>query len=176
MKEKNNCSWGQNCDYGKEYAITTFSKTWAFYNENQILFFSFKIQIWEILSDFIARKTSLWLFATAIEELPKNMKKKKVLFRSFHNLFKTKILSPFAMYLSLWENIIPNLFSPFSFCGQDLVRQFLFDGVDSLGSKTFLDYFPEYRLENGTVNNRRSMMGKSYETRPWNSKGEFIGG
>jgi phytochromobilin:ferredoxin oxidoreductase len=56
------------------------------------------------------------------------------------------------------------------------VRQFLFDGVDSLGSKTFLDYFPEYRLENGTVNNKRSMMGKSYETRPWNSQGEFIGG
>ncbi|KAJ4772570.1 Phycoerythrobilin:ferredoxin oxidoreductase [Rhynchospora pubera] len=57
---------------------------------------------------------------------------------------------------------------------KDLVRQFLFDGVDSLGSKTFLDYFPEYRLENGTVNKKRSMVGKSYETRPWNSAGEFI--
>ncbi|XP_078178988.1 phytochromobilin:ferredoxin oxidoreductase, chloroplast / phytochromobilin synthase (HY2) isoform X1 [Carex rostrata] len=59
---------------------------------------------------------------------------------------------------------------------KDLVRQFLFDGVDSLGSKTFLDYFPEYRLENGAVNKRRSMVGKSYETRPWNPQGEFIGG
>lgn len=56
------------------------------------------------------------------------------------------------------------------------MRQFLFDGVDSLGSKAFLDYFPEYRLENGAVNKKRSMVGKSYETRPWNSRGEFIGG
>ncbi|KAK3419611.1 hypothetical protein EUGRSUZ_G00241 [Eucalyptus grandis] len=32
------------------------------------------------------------------------------------------------------------------------VRSFLFDGVDSLGSKTFLDYFPEYPCQEGRVN------------------------
>ncbi|OWM69159.1 hypothetical protein CDL15_Pgr025346 [Punica granatum] len=58
---------------------------------------------------------------------------------------------------------------------KDVVRNFLFEGVDSLGTKSFLDYFPEYRCEDGTVNEKRSMMGKSFESRPWNSKGEFIG-
>ncbi|GMH11461.1 hypothetical protein Nepgr_013302 [Nepenthes gracilis] len=58
---------------------------------------------------------------------------------------------------------------------KDLLRIFLFNGVDELGSKTFLDYFPEYKLEDGTVNDKRSIMGKSFENRPWNSKGEFIG-
>lgn len=58
---------------------------------------------------------------------------------------------------------------------RDLVRNFLFEGVDSLGTKTFLDYFPEYRHEDGSVIQKRSVIGKSYETRPWNSKGEFIG-
>ncbi|KAK3419610.1 hypothetical protein EUGRSUZ_G00240 [Eucalyptus grandis] len=32
------------------------------------------------------------------------------------------------------------------------VRSFLFHGVDSLGSKTFLDYFPEYPCQEGRVN------------------------
>ncbi|KAH7667864.1 Phytochromobilin:ferredoxin oxidoreductase protein [Dioscorea alata] len=58
---------------------------------------------------------------------------------------------------------------------KDLVRNFLFEGADSLGTKTFLDYFPEYRREDGSVNQKRSVIGKSYETRPWNSNGEFIG-
>ncbi|XP_048139746.1 phytochromobilin:ferredoxin oxidoreductase, chloroplastic isoform X1 [Rhodamnia argentea] len=58
---------------------------------------------------------------------------------------------------------------------KNVVRSFLFDGVDSLGSKTFLDYFPEYRCEEGRVNEKRSMIGKSFATRPWNPKGEFIG-
>lgn len=56
-----------------------------------------------------------------------------------------------------------------------MVRNFLFDGVDTQGSKSFLDYFPEYRCEDGTINEKRSMMGKSFESRPWNSEGEFIG-
>ncbi|XP_030456757.1 phytochromobilin:ferredoxin oxidoreductase, chloroplastic [Syzygium oleosum] len=58
---------------------------------------------------------------------------------------------------------------------KNVVRSFLFDGVDSLGSKTFLDYFPEYRCEEGRVNEKRSMIGKSFATRPWNRKGEYIG-
>ncbi|XP_049348040.1 phytochromobilin:ferredoxin oxidoreductase, chloroplastic [Solanum verrucosum] len=63
--------------------------------------------------------------------------------------------------------------------GEDLaknvIREFLFNGVSDLGSKTFLDYFPEYRCEDGKVNEKRSMIGKSFENRPWNARGEFIG-
>lgn len=58
---------------------------------------------------------------------------------------------------------------------KELLRNFLFKGVDELGTKSFLDYFPEYRLEDGKVSNKRSMMGKSFEQRPWDDKGEFIG-
>ncbi|KAJ6302994.1 hypothetical protein OIU77_016976 [Salix suchowensis] len=58
---------------------------------------------------------------------------------------------------------------------QDLVRNFLFDGLDELGSKGFLDYFPEYRREDGSVNEKRSILGKSFENRPWDARGEFIG-
>jgi phytochromobilin:ferredoxin oxidoreductase len=57
---------------------------------------------------------------------------------------------------------------------QDLVREFLFEGVSSLGSKSFLDYFPDYARDDGTVNRKRSMMGKSFETRPWDANGNFI--
>ncbi|OMP07563.1 Ferredoxin-dependent bilin reductase [Corchorus olitorius] len=58
---------------------------------------------------------------------------------------------------------------------KDLLRNFLFSGVDELGSKTFLDYFPEYQSEDGRINEKRSVIGKSFETRPWNAKGEFVG-
>ena len=58
---------------------------------------------------------------------------------------------------------------------QDVLRRFLFSGVDELASKNFLDYFPEYMLENGTVNEKRSVIGKSFENRPWDNRGEFIG-
>ncbi|XP_038972870.1 phytochromobilin:ferredoxin oxidoreductase, chloroplastic isoform X1 [Phoenix dactylifera] len=58
---------------------------------------------------------------------------------------------------------------------KDLLRNFLFEGVDTLGTRTFLDYFPEYRCKDGSINQRRSIIGKSYETRPWDAKGEFIG-
>ncbi|XP_074307161.1 phytochromobilin:ferredoxin oxidoreductase, chloroplastic isoform X2 [Silene latifolia] len=57
---------------------------------------------------------------------------------------------------------------------KDVLKSFLFNGVDELGSKNFLDYFPEYKLEDGTVNGKRSVMGKSYEERPWDNRGEFI--
>uniref|UniRef100_A0A453GMP0 Phytochromobilin:ferredoxin oxidoreductase, chloroplastic n=3 Tax=Aegilops tauschii subsp. strangulata TaxID=200361 RepID=A0A453GMP0_AEGTS len=59
---------------------------------------------------------------------------------------------------------------------KDLVTEFLFEGVHSLGSKSFLDYFPEYARDDGTVNKKRSMIGKSFEARPWDATGEFIGG
>ncbi|XP_078436024.1 phytochromobilin:ferredoxin oxidoreductase, chloroplast / phytochromobilin synthase (HY2) [Wolffia australiana] len=58
---------------------------------------------------------------------------------------------------------------------KDLVENFLFDGVNYLGSKQFLDYFPEYRVSDGTLNQRRSVVGKSFETRPWDDRGNFIG-
>ncbi|CAN6485920.1 unnamed protein product [Victoria cruziana] len=59
---------------------------------------------------------------------------------------------------------------------EELVRDFLFRGVDSLGSKTFLDFFPQYRCEDGTISKRRSIIGKSFKTRPWDVNGEFLGG
>ncbi|KAL2930693.1 Phytochromobilin:ferredoxin oxidoreductase chloroplastic [Bienertia sinuspersici] len=55
-----------------------------------------------------------------------------------------------------------------------VLRNFLFNGVDELGSKTFLEYFPEYKLDDGTINQKRSVMGKSCENRPWDNKGELI--
>ncbi|KAL8480021.1 hypothetical protein ACS0TY_026815 [Phlomoides rotata] len=58
---------------------------------------------------------------------------------------------------------------------KELVRSFLFNGVDELGNKTFIDYFPEYECDDGTINQKRSMIGKSFESRPWNTRGEFIG-
>ncbi|KAL3729367.1 hypothetical protein ACJRO7_026476 [Eucalyptus globulus] len=36
------------------------------------------------------------------------------------------------------------------------IEIFLFDGVDSLGCKTFLDYFPEYPCEEGRVNEKHA--------------------
>ncbi|XP_015869003.3 phytochromobilin:ferredoxin oxidoreductase, chloroplastic isoform X1 [Ziziphus jujuba] len=58
---------------------------------------------------------------------------------------------------------------------KDLLRNFLFHGIVQLGSKNFLDYFPEYRCEDGTINERRTIIGKSFESRPWDTRGEFIG-
>ncbi|KAA8549843.1 hypothetical protein F0562_001527 [Nyssa sinensis] len=58
---------------------------------------------------------------------------------------------------------------------KDLLRRFLFNGINELGSKTFLDYFPEYQSEDGTINEKRSVIGKSFENRPWDTRGEFIG-
>ncbi|KAH9741595.1 Phytochromobilin:ferredoxin oxidoreductase [Citrus sinensis] len=57
----------------------------------------------------------------------------------------------------------------------DLLGNFLFNGIKELGSKKFLDYFPEYCCEDGTVNEKRSIIGKSFEHRPWDSGGEFVG-
>ncbi|XP_050368587.1 phytochromobilin:ferredoxin oxidoreductase, chloroplastic isoform X3 [Argentina anserina] len=57
---------------------------------------------------------------------------------------------------------------------KDLLVNFLFNGINNLGSKSFLDYFPEYCCDDGTINHNRSMIGKSYENRPWDRKGEFV--
>lgn len=58
---------------------------------------------------------------------------------------------------------------------KDVVKKFLFNGVNELGNKTFLDYFPEYELEDGSINEKRSIVGKSFENRPWDTRGRFIG-
>ncbi|PKU83220.1 phytochromobilin:ferredoxin oxidoreductase, chloroplastic [Dendrobium catenatum] len=58
---------------------------------------------------------------------------------------------------------------------REMIRHFLFEGVDSLGTKTFLDYFPEYHCVDGSINQKRSIIGKAYKTRPWDAGGEFIG-
>nr|GMD16472.1 phytochromobilin:ferredoxin oxidoreductase, chloroplastic isoform X1 [Ipomoea batatas] len=58
---------------------------------------------------------------------------------------------------------------------KELTMNFLFNGTGELGSKSFLDYFPEYKLEDGSINEKRSMVGKSFENRPWDAEGNFIG-
>ncbi|XP_027939378.1 phytochromobilin:ferredoxin oxidoreductase, chloroplastic isoform X3 [Vigna unguiculata] len=58
---------------------------------------------------------------------------------------------------------------------KDLLKNFLFNGVDELGSKTFYDYFPHYCTQEGTLNKKGNIIGKSFENRPWDSRGEFIG-
>ncbi|KAF6171627.1 hypothetical protein GIB67_030393, partial [Kingdonia uniflora] len=37
------------------------------------------------------------------------------------------------------------------------------------------EHVKEYRCEDGTINEKRSMNGKSFETRPWDTGGEFVG-
>ncbi|XP_012568700.1 phytochromobilin:ferredoxin oxidoreductase, chloroplastic isoform X2 [Cicer arietinum] len=58
---------------------------------------------------------------------------------------------------------------------KDLLRSFLFNGVDELGSKKFDDYFPHYNGEEGTLNKKGGIIGKSFENRPWDARGEFLG-
>ncbi|KAG4964257.1 hypothetical protein JHK85_039232 [Glycine max] len=57
---------------------------------------------------------------------------------------------------------------------KDMLRSFLFNGVDELGSKTFNDYFPQYCCQEGNLNKKGNIIGKSFENRPWNARGEFI--
>ncbi|KAI5432671.1 phytochromobilin:ferredoxin oxidoreductase, chloroplastic [Lathyrus oleraceus] len=58
---------------------------------------------------------------------------------------------------------------------KDLLRSFLFNGVDELGSKTFNDYFSHYLDEEGTLNKKGGVVGKSFENRPWDATGNFLG-
>ncbi|KAH9539902.1 hypothetical protein CY35_15G080800 [Sphagnum magellanicum] len=64
------------------------------------------------------------------------------------------------------------------FYGQGLceayMEHFLFAGLDNLGSKTFLDYFPQFQDANGSVCKLRSKVAKSYPVRPWDKDGNFI--
>ncbi|OAE31664.1 hypothetical protein AXG93_3384s1380 [Marchantia polymorpha subsp. ruderalis] len=53
------------------------------------------------------------------------------------------------------------------------IEDYLFHGLKTLGTKSFLDYFPEYRTEDDTVSKQRSMVGKSFSTRPWDEHGNF---
>jgi phytochromobilin:ferredoxin oxidoreductase len=54
------------------------------------------------------------------------------------------------------------------------MEHFLFAGLDNLGSKTFLDYFPQFRDADGSVSKQRSKVGKSHLVRPWDKDGNFI--
>lgn len=54
------------------------------------------------------------------------------------------------------------------------VSEFLFNGVTSMGKESFLDYFPEYRSEDGSIKKERSVIGKSCFFRPWDKEGNFI--
>lgn len=56
---------------------------------------------------------------------------------------------------------------------QKYIREFLFNGVNTLGDKEFLDYFPEYRGADGSIIKQRSVVGKAYGERPWNKDGIF---
>ena len=56
-----------------------------------------------------------------------------------------------------------------------MVKEFLFNGVNEIGKKTFLDYFPEYESGDGSIIEKRSIVGKSFEERPWDARGVFIG-
>nr|XP_027186832.1 phytochromobilin:ferredoxin oxidoreductase, chloroplastic-like [Cicer arietinum] len=58
---------------------------------------------------------------------------------------------------------------------KDLLRSFLFNGVNELGSKKFHDYFPHYNGEEGSLNKKGGIIGKSFENRPWDARGEFLG-
>lgn len=57
---------------------------------------------------------------------------------------------------------------------QDYIHGFLFDGLHSLGLKGFLDYFPQYRLPDGSICKKRSMAGRSYTSRPWDDQGRLL--
>lgn len=56
------------------------------------------------------------------------------------------------------------------------IKDFLFNGVTTLGTETFLDYFPEYRCADGSMNKDRSVAGKSCMHRPWDEHGNFTTG
>ncbi|XP_059067021.1 phytochromobilin:ferredoxin oxidoreductase, chloroplastic isoform X2 [Cryptomeria japonica] len=57
---------------------------------------------------------------------------------------------------------------------EEFISDFLFNGALTLGDKRFLDFFPEYKCADGTINKKRSMAGKSFSKRPWNEDGSLI--
>eukprot|EP00850_Spirogloea_muscicola_P021894 SM000266S09839 [mRNA] locus=s266:38098:40174:- [translate_table: standard] len=54
------------------------------------------------------------------------------------------------------------------------IHNFLFDGLQSMGTKSFLDYFPDYQEADGSITKRRSVAGKRYSTRPWDYHGRLL--
>ncbi|KAL3677947.1 hypothetical protein R1sor_020903 [Riccia sorocarpa] len=56
---------------------------------------------------------------------------------------------------------------------ETFIEEYLFQGLKTLGAKSFLDYFPQYRTENNNISRHRSMVGKSFSTRPWDEHGNF---
>lgn len=54
------------------------------------------------------------------------------------------------------------------------IHEFLFDGLATLGTKTFVDYFPQYRQSDGSMCRKRSILGRSYATRPWDENGRLV--
>lgn len=57
---------------------------------------------------------------------------------------------------------------------EELILDFLFNGALTLGSKKFLDFFPEYKCADGSINKQRSMAGKSFSKRPWDRDGRVL--
>ncbi|GJP69856.1 hypothetical protein CLOP_g862 [Closterium sp. NIES-67] len=57
---------------------------------------------------------------------------------------------------------------------EEFIEGFLFAGSHELGTKAFLDYFPDYRMEDGSIAKKRSMKGKAYSSRPWDASGKLI--
>jgi hypothetical protein len=45
---------------------------------------------------------------------------------------------------------------------QRYISEFMFNGVNTLGTKGFLDYFPEYNMSDGSISKQRSVLGRSY--------------
>ncbi|KAF5182885.1 phytochromobilin:ferredoxin oxidoreductase protein, partial [Thalictrum thalictroides] len=56
-----------------------------------------------------------------------------------------------------------------------IMNSFLFNGIKALGCKEFRKHFLEYRCEDGTINQKHNVIGKSFHMRPWDSGGNFIG-
>lgn len=57
---------------------------------------------------------------------------------------------------------------------EELILDFLFNGALTLGSKRFLDFFPEYKCADGSINKKRSMEGKAFSKRPWDRDGRVL--
>uniref|UniRef100_A0A803N5Q7 Phytochromobilin:ferredoxin oxidoreductase n=1 Tax=Chenopodium quinoa TaxID=63459 RepID=A0A803N5Q7_CHEQI len=115
----------------------------------------------------------IWTRFTSSQE------KHDILFDAFSDYYKTWLdLMEHAVEETAADQIMLNSEAQHKYltwrAEKNLLRSFLFNGVDELGSKTFLDYFPEYKLDDGTLNEKRSIMGKSFENRPWDSRGELI--
>jgi phytochromobilin:ferredoxin oxidoreductase len=71
------------------------------------------------------------------------------------------------------DDVFSNLMSVGLALLQRYISEFMFNGVNTLGTKGFLDYFPEYNMSDGSISKQRSVLGRSYAQRPWDSSGHF---